>query len=69
MGPFKKFSVKKLCLWGCLTGVIVIVLGLGYCYLSYHAKIGNIHYSQGQNALWARHQWVGTPMLLKNTSN
>ena len=55
----------KVFLWCFSSGVIVILLGSGYFYFSYHADIKNVHYSQGKNALWARHQWVGEYRTVK----
>ncbi len=43
----------------CAAGILGIMIVLGYFYFSHHADIRNPHHSQGKNALWARHQWVG----------
>jgi hypothetical protein len=40
-------------------GFIVVVIVLGYYYVFYHTDLAMPYRSQGQNALWARHQWVG----------
>lgn len=65
MGRFKKFLFLKVLLGCGFLGVIAVSLILGYFYFSYHADIGTMHYSQGKNALWARHQWVGEYRTVK----
>ena len=46
----------------CCTGAALGAATIAGClYFSYHATIQNRHHSQGKNALWARHQWVGEP--------
>jgi hypothetical protein len=40
-------------------GFVVFLIVLGYYYVSYHTDLALPYRSQRQNALWARHQWVG----------
>lgn len=50
----------RLGLLACLLATSTVVAGfLLYLYLSYRGPISNQRRSQGRNALWVAHQWVG----------
>ena len=53
-------TVLRLGVLVCTLGASTALVGLGmFSYLSYHQPAINQQGSQGQNALWASHRWVG----------
>lgn len=46
-------------MWGCAFLLLLTLSASGYLYARYHANLKHPAASNGRNALWLRHQWVG----------
>jgi hypothetical protein len=57
----KKPRLIKILVFCIVLISLVLLVISGYFYVSYHTPLDKVYHSQGKNALWLRHQWVGKP--------